>query len=73
MANLNITCIARPKISRNKYGITNNSVIVGFGGSYSGGGSGGGSGEGGTYSDFTGATSNSNGTHGLVPAPTSGQ
>lgn len=47
-------------------------VSIGSGGSgsssqSSGGGGGGGSGQ--TYTDFTGATSSADGTHGLVPAP----
>ena len=75
MADLTITTIERPKLSRNKYGYTNNGqIIVGGGSSYSGGGSGGDSSGGGiTYQDFTGATAVSNGAHGLVPAPSRGQ
>ena len=78
MANLNITTVVRPKIPRNKYGYLNSGVIIG-GSTYNSGGSGGGSGGGGdssggeTYSDFTGATAVSNGSHGLVPAPSRGQ
>lgn len=76
MADLTITTIERPKLSRNKYGYTNKGqIIVGGGSSYSGGGSGGGDSSGGgiTYQDFTGATVVSNGSHGLVPAPSRGQ
>lgn len=78
MANLNITTVVRPKIPRNKYGYLNSGVIIG-GSTYNSGGSGGGSGGGGdssggeTYSDFVGATSISNGEHGLVPQPRAGQ
>lgn len=75
MADLTIKTIERPKLSRNKYGYTNNGQIIVGGSSYSGGGSGGGDSSGGgiTYQDFTGATAVSNGSHGLVPAPGRGQ
>lgn len=75
MADLTITTIERPKLSRNKYGYTNNGQIIVGGSSYSGGGSGGGDSSGGgiTYQDFVGATAVSNGSHGLVPAPGRGQ
>ena len=73
MANLNITTIQRPKLPRNKYGYTNNGQVIIGGSSYSGGSGGGGEGSGEIYQDFTGATAQTNGLHGLVPAPSRGQ
>lgn len=77
MSNLQIEKITRPKIARNKYDYINyggNNVVAtgGSSGSSSGGSSGGG-GSSVTYDVFVGATSVTNGSSGLVPAPLAGE
>ena len=71
MANLTITTITRPKLPRNKYGIINSGTISGNTVIINSSGSGGGEGQ--TYYPFTGASSFSDGSAGLVPKPYRGQ